>query len=109
MMQEEELKVITDNIQEKIGKESSGIIADDIGKLITGNNQNLKLIRNKDEEIQSLKETNEKLVLANGSLLAQIPQASDYDKHQSEKEPEEKKSFSMRSVFDSKGNFKRNL
>ena len=106
-MQEEELKTITDNIQEKIGKESSGFIADDIGKLITGNQNNLSLIRKKDEEIKSLKETNEKLVLANGSLLAQIPVASEYDKHPSEKEETEKPSFSLRSVFDSKGNFKR--
>ena len=108
-MQEDDLKVITDNIQEKIGKESSGIIADDIGKLITGNQNNLNLIRKKEDEIKSLKETNEKLVLANGSLLAQIPVASDYDKHQSKDEEQDKPSFSMRSVFDSKGNFKRNM
>ena len=108
-MQEEELKTITDNIQEKIGKETSGIIADDIGKLITGNQSNLNLIRKKDDEIKTLRETNEKLVLANGSLLAQIPVASDYDKHQSKEEQQEKPSFSLRSVFDSKGNFKRNM
>lgn len=108
-MQEDELKVITDNIQEKIGKETSGIIADDIGKLITGNQSNLNLIRQKDSEIQTLKETNEKLVLANGSLLAQIPVAKEYDTHQSEEKQQEKPSFSLRSVFDDKGNFKRNM
>lgn len=108
-MNEEDFKAITDSIQEKLGKEASGIIADDIGKLITGNSQALNTIKNKDTEIQSLKTTNEKLVLANGSLLAQIPVASDYDKHQSKEEETEKKSFNLRTVFDSKGNFKRTM
>lgn len=106
-MKEEDFKVITDSIQEKLGKENSGIIADDIGKLLTLTSQGIKTISSKDEEIKSLKDTNEKLVLANGNLLQQIPMASDYDKHQVKEEKEEKKSFNLRSAFDSKGNFKK--
>lgn len=107
-MKEEDFKSITDSIQEKLGKESSGIIADDIGKLLTLSSQSINTINSKDNEIKSLKDTNEKLVLANGNLLQQIPMASDYDKHQSKEEvKEEKKSFNLRSAFDSKGNFKK--
>ena len=107
-MKEEDFKLITDSIQEKLGKENSGIIADDIGKLLTLTSQGIKTISSKDDEIKSLKDTNEKLVLANGNLLQQIPMASEYDKHQSKEEAkEEKKSFSFREAFDSKGNFKR--
>ena len=107
-MKEEDFKAITDSIQEKLGKESSGIIADDIGKILTLSTQSINTINNKDKEIETLKDTNEKLVLANGNLLQQIPKASDYDKHQSKKEDsEDKKSFNLRDAFDSKGNFKR--
>lgn len=107
-MKEEDFKSITDSIQEKLGKESSGIIADDIGKILTLGSQSINTINSKDNEIKTLKDTNEKLVLANGNLLQQIPMASDYDKHQSKKEDsEEKKSFNLRSAFDSKGNFKK--
>ena len=108
-MKEEDFKAITDSMQEKLGKENSGIIADDIGKLLTLTSQSLNTISKRDDEIKSLKDTNEKLVLANGNLLQQIPMGSDYDKHQVKEEPkEEKKSFNLRSCFDSKGNFKKN-
>ena len=107
-MKEEDFKVITDSIQEKLGKEASGTIADDIGKLLTLSSQTINTINKKDDEIKSLKDTNEKLVVANGNLLQQVPMASDYDKHQSKEEAkEEKKSFNLRSAFDSKGNFKK--
>ena len=58
-MKEEDFKVITDSIQEKLGKENSGIIADDIGKLLTLTSQGIKTISSKDEEIKSLKDTND--------------------------------------------------
>ena len=107
-MKEEDFKVITDSIQEKLGKETSGIIADDIGKLLTLSSQGISTINKKDDEIKSLKDTNEKLVIANGNLLQQVPMASDYDKHQVKEDANtEKKSFNLRSAFDSKGNFKK--
>ena len=107
-MKDEDLLAITESIESKIGKEASGMIADDIGKLLTANTQVNDFITKQSEEIKSLKDRNEKLVVANGNLLQQIPMASDYDMHQSKKEEkEEQKSFDFRSVFDSKGNFKK--
>lgn len=106
-MKDEDLLAITESIESKIGKEASGMIADDIGKLLTKNSEVNSFISKQTEEIKSLKDRNEKLVVANGNLLQQIPMASDYDTHQSKEEVKEEKSFDFRSVFDSKGNFKR--
>ena len=107
-MKDEDLLAITESIESKIGKEASGMIADDIGKLLTANTEVNNFITKQSEEIKSLKDRNEKLVVANGNLLQQIPMASEYDTHQSKKEEkEEQKSFDFRSVFDSKGNFKK--
>lgn len=105
-MKDEELLAITESIETKVGKEASGMIADDIGKLLTANTQIVDRMKKADDEIKRLKETNEKLVIANGNLLQQVPMASDYDSHQSnEEDKEEPKSFDFRSVFDKKGNF----
>ena len=105
-MKSELLKEITDNISEKLGEENSGVIADDIGKLITANTQTIETIDSLNKRIESLEETNKKLIQANGSLLKQLPAVADYDKHQTEEAPAEKKSFNFMSVFDKNGNFK---
>ena len=105
-MKSELLKEITDNISEKLGEENSGVIADDIGKLITANTQTIETIDSLNKRIESLEETNKKLIQANGSLLQQLPAVADYDKHQTEEAPAEKKSFNFMSVFDKNGNFK---
>lgn len=106
-MKSEDLKAITDSIEEKIGKENSGLIADDLGKLFTLNKQTLDTMSKIENENTNLKSTNEKLVVANGNLLQQIPMASDYSTHQTKNEvKEEKVSFNFRDAFDEKGNFK---
>ena len=105
-MKEEFLKGITDSISAKVGEENAGIIADDIGKLLTANTQAIETIDSLNKQVESLKETNEKLVAANGSLLQQIPAVADYDKHPSQEAPEEKKTFNFRDMFDKNGNFK---
>lgn len=106
-MKEELLKGITDSIATKLGDENASIIADDIGKLITANTQAIETIESLNKQVSTLKETNEKLVSANGSLLQQIPAVAEYDKHQSEEATEEKKkAFNFRDVFDKNGNFK---
>ena len=102
-MKNEELKAITDSIEEKIGKENSGIIADDLGKLFTLNKQTIDTITKLETEKNDLISKNDKLIIANGNLLQQIPM---------EKEPEkedinEPKPFNFRSLFDEKGNIKR--
>ena len=105
-MKEEFLKGITDSITSKIGEENASIIADDIGKLITANTQTIETIESLNKQVSTLKETNEKLVTANGALLQQIPAVADYDKHQTEEAPVEKKAFNFRDAFDKSGYFK---
>ena len=49
-MTDEELLKITDSMQEKLG-DNAGVIADDIGLLITGNSNSQKALVAKDEEL----------------------------------------------------------
>ena len=107
-MKNEELEAITTDLEAKLGKENYALISDSIGQLITSNTLVAESLKSKDDEIKKLKSTNEKLVLANGNLLQQVPMAQTYDKHQSKDEPkEESKPFSFRDVFDEKGRFKK--
>lgn len=98
-----ELNEFISNIKEKLGDESSALISDDLGILLTKNNEALKLREDKDKEITRLNNVNEKLISANGSLLQQVSMGI-------EKKPEEdeapKKSFNFRDAFDEKGRFK---
>ena len=103
-MKEEILKDITSSITSKLGEENASIIADDIGKLITANTQTIETIDSLNKQLSTLKETNEKLVAANGSLLMQIPAVA--EKELKEAPVEEKKAFNFKAVFDKNGNFK---
>lgn len=110
-MKKEEIEVITNGIQEKVGKDNAGIIADDIGKIITDNVAMNNLVEEKDKEIEKLKKHNENLLTSNASLLQQISMGEDtslnYLKEKENKKAEEKpKPFDFRTVFDEKGNFK---
>lgn len=104
LMTDEELIKITDSMQEKLG-DNAGVIADDIGLLITGNANTQKALVAKDEEIKRLTSTNEKLVLANGNLLKQIPVEKSLPTK--EAEVEEVQTINLRDAFDKFGNFKR--
>lgn len=103
-MKEEDLKKITDSISSKIGEENAALIADDFGLLFTGNKTSLENIDSLNKEIVSLKDTNQKLVAANGSLLQQIPMGKTIEPKKEITEREEK-SFNFRDAFDEKGNF----
>lgn len=104
-MNEDDLMKIADSIQEKVGKENSAAIADDLGMLITKNSEALKAIATRDDEIKELKAQKEKLVIANGNLLQQIPMADVDNSGSRPDEPEPEKPFSMKACFDSRGNF----
>lgn len=105
-MNEDDLMKIADSIQEKVGKENSAAIADDLGMLITKNSETLKSLADKDREISELKSAKEKLVIANGNLLQQIPMGVEEESgKRPEDEPEPEKPFSMKACFDSRGNF----
>lgn len=107
-MKNELLEEITNSIQSKIGEENSALIADDLGKLLTANTQTLDNIEKMNKNIESLKDRNEKLVIANGNLLQQVPMTYESKKAPKEDESEEKKkSFSFKDCFDSRGNFKK--
>lgn len=107
-MTDEELLKITSSIEEKLGKENSATIADDIGLLLTGNAKAQQVLKERENEIRSLKDTNEKLVLANGNLLKQVPVEKSGNasiKDSSKEEPVEK--ISLSSAFDASGKFVR--
>lgn len=104
-MNEDDLMKIADSIQEKVGKDNSAAIADDLGMLITKNSEALKAISSRDEQIKELKAQKEKLVIANGNLLQQIPMADVDNSGSRPEEPEPEEPFSMKACFDSRGNF----
>ena len=104
-MNSEDLEKITNSIKEKIGDELSGVIADDLGLLLTNNTKVYNDLQKKDNEINTLKDRNEKLVVANGNLLGQIPMGQD-DNKKEDKEDKQPKAFDFADMFDAKGNFK---
>lgn len=109
-MQEKEFEKVTKSIQDKLGKENVGLIADDLGKLITDNASMNDLIKQKDEQISKLKLDKEALITTNGNLLQQVAMGDEdslSNKNESKKEDEPRKPFDYRSAFDEKGNFKR--
>lgn len=90
----------------KIGNESSNLILDDVALFLTDNQQMNEELKNKDDEIERLKNLNTKLQQVNGNLLLQIPITKEEKKDDSSSAKKEN-TFSMRDVFDEKGNFKR--
>lgn len=108
-MKNEDLNVITDSIKEKLGDEATALIADDLGLLISENTKIFNEMNTREKEITRLKENNEKLVLANGKLLQQVPIAHDNKQKESEEDNNSKKSFSLNDVFDKNGHFKKTM
>ncbi len=103
-MEDEKLLKITSSMEEKLGKDTSALIADDLGILMTENASTQELIEKQRKEIEDLKNRNDKLVTANGNLLQQIPMGREETKENPA--PEEKKqSISLKDAFDAKGNF----
>lgn len=99
-----ELNKIVDTIQEKLGKEESGKIADDLANMLVFEEANTKTLKEKDETISKLKKDKEMLIEANGNLLQQIPLGKEEPpKKEFDDEP---KHFDFKSVFDKNG-FKR--
>ena len=103
-MSDEELTKFIDGLQDKLGKESSATIADDLGVLISSNAETQKALRARDEKIEQLRERNEKLILANGNLLKQIPaEGSEPARQEIQKET---KAIEFSDIFDAHGHFK---
>lgn len=108
-MIEKDFEKVTKSIQEKLGKDNVGLIADDLGLLITDNTTMNENLRKKDEQITKLQQDKEALITTNGNLLQQVAMGDEDNliNKKEDKEPEPKKPFDYRSVFDEKGNFKR--
>lgn len=103
-MDDKDLTRISDSIKEKLGEEDFAKISDSIGELITGNSLNLDEIRNRDEQISKLRETNAQLITANGNLLKQVPVVNNEidDEDDADAKPQRIK---LRDAFDKNGSF----
>ena len=106
-MQEKDFEKLTSSMQEKLGKEYASKIADDIGTLIIDNASINKLLKDKEAEIQKLKQDKENLIQVNGNLLQQVAMGEEETHIEGYKKEEKKTPFNYRSVFDDKGNFKK--
>lgn len=105
-MKNEDFKKLIEGLQEKIGKESSSIIADDLGNLISDNIAMNKTIDEKNNLIKEKEELNQKLVFANSSLLRQVGVPEETPKKpQSGSNDSEEEKISWNDCFDKKGNF----
>ena len=101
-MNDDKIIELTSKIEETLGKENAAMISDTLGEILTGNTENMKAIADRDAQIKSLQEKNEKLVAANGSLLMKIPVAKSEPEEKKEEAP---KKISLKDAFDAKGNF----
>lgn len=112
-MKQEELNKALETMQNKLGKEQSSIIADDLGILVTDNDKMNKDYADLMDKYQKAETRNQQLVEANSNLLKQVsapPEAMNdfnnrynYDRERTQ----EKKEIDIRTAFDEKGNFKR--
>lgn len=103
-MDDSKILELTGKIEETLGKESSAMISDTLGEILTGNAENMKTIAERDKTIKELQDRNEKLVSANGALLQKIPMEKADDKVDSEK-TEAPKKINLKDAFDKRGNF----
>ena len=94
----------TSKIQEKLGKDEAGKIADDIANMLTYDSKLHKDIKDRDDEITKLRKDKEMLIEANGNLLQQV--AFGKEEVKTNNQDEEIKKFDFKSVFDKNG-FKR--
>ena len=106
-MQKEKMEELTNSIIEKVGEEKAGLIADDIGLIITNNATMNNEISQKYREIDKLKTDKENLITTNGNLLQQIAMGEDDEPlFRTESKKEEKpKEITFRDIFDEKRKF----
>ena len=103
-----QLSKIVDTIQEKLGKEESGKIADDLANILVLEEANSKTIKEKDATIEKQRKDKEMLIEANGNLLLHVPQAREEESffEDGRKDSKPTEPFDYRTVFEN-GKFKR--
>lgn len=112
-MNKEELDKTLETMQNKLGKEQSSIIADDLGLLVTDNEKMNKDYSELMEKYEKSELRNQQLVEANSNLLRQVSApANEFDSlkigfnnYKTDKEVIDP--IDIRTAFDEKGNFKR--
>ena len=102
-MTDDQILELTSKIESTLGAESFAMISDTVGEILTGNTMNMQAIADRDKEINTLKDRNDKLVSANGALLMKLPVGK--KEEPKEKIEEAPKKISWNDIFDKKGNF----
>ena len=105
-MKEKDFNELINNMQSKLGEEASGLIADDLGMLISDNKAVNDTESKYQEEIKMLRDQKEKLIATNGNLLQQISFGVEEQTKEEVKE-EPRKHIDFREFIDASGNFKR--
>ena len=105
-MKEKEFQDLIQNMQTKLGEEASGLIADDLGMLISDNKATNDTAAKYQDEIKMLRDQKEKLIATNGNLLQQISFGVEEQPKEEVKE-EPRKHIDFREFIDASGNFKR--
>lgn len=106
-MNDKEFTEITKSIEDKL-EDKSAMIADDLGRMMTGFETMQQTLKDKDSRIKELEKDKEKLVLANGNLLKQIPVTKDDgDSNDDEDNKPSYENFDFKAALDDKGNFKK--
>ncbi len=103
-MDQQKLNELIGNIKDKVGEEMSSVIADDLGALITENENTNNTLAQKDKEISELNSTKESLIMSNGNLLKQISMDATKNPFEERIEKEEVE-FNIYDAFDKNGNF----
>ena len=102
-MDDNKILELTSKIESTLGAENFAMISDTVGEILTGNTLNMQAIADRDKEIDTLKDRNDKLVSANGALLQKLPVGK--EKPQAKSEEEQPKKIDLKSAFDKNGNF----
>ena len=106
-MNDKEFTEITKSIEDKL-EDKSAMIADDLGRMMTGFETMQQKFKEQDKRIKELERDKEKLVLANGNLLKQIPVTrDDGDSNDIEDKSPSYENFDFKAALDEKGNFKK--
>lgn len=107
-MKEKDFTKKINDIQEKLGKDNSNLILDDLAELINDNKQmnlNEEKITGENKRLEKLNET---LQTVNGNLLQQVAMGKEEDiinTPEKKNEKEKKEEFDFRTVFDENRKF----
>ena len=106
-MNDKEFIETLNNIDKKLEKDQAGMIADDIGTLMTGFDSLKKELKERDNKIKQLESDKEKLILSNSNLLKRVAVTPDDGEEQQENNTPSLANFNFKDAFDEKGNFKK--